>query len=272
MKINIVDTTLRDGEQRPGIAFRSSEKIYIAKMLSNIGTYQIEAGIPAMGGDEKNYIMKLMELGLKSRISAWNRMNINDIKDSIDCTPDIIHISIPSSDIQINKKLQKNRIWVEENMKRCISFAKDKGYEVTIGLEDASRADPEFLMRIIGVACAMGIKRIRYADTVGVLYRQGIYNQMIRIKRQFSSIELEIHAHNDLGMAVSNSISAVKAGALYVDCTLGGIGERAGNCDYLKFVTAAKAIHGFCSDINLKKVARVQKSFLGMVKAVEFVS
>ncbi|OPZ93108.1 MAG: 2-isopropylmalate synthase [Firmicutes bacterium ADurb.Bin419] len=266
MNVRIVDTTLRDGEQRPGIALQVSEKINIAKMLSSIGTYQIEAGIPAMGGDEKKYILKLMQLGLKSKISVWNRMSINDLKDSIDCAPDIIHISVPISDIHINKKLQKSRIWVEENMKICIDYAKDKGYEVTIGLEDASRADPEFMMKIIGTARDMRVKRIRYADTVGVLYRQHVFNQIKKIKDQFANIELEIHAHNDLGMAVSNSTSALRAGAEYVDCTIGGIGERAGNCDYMKFVTAAKAIYGLCSNIDIKKVAKAQKSILGILK------
>ena len=272
MKIKIVDTTLREGEQRPGIALRSSEKVNIAKMLSVVGTNQIEAGIPAMGSDEKNYIMKLMGLGLKSKISAWNRMNLNDIKHSIECMPDIIHISIPASDIQINRKLQKNRIWVEENLKRSIAYAKDKGCEVTIGLEDASRADPEFLAKLIGTSYSMGIKRIRYADTVGILYRQRIFDHIVRIKNQFKNIDVEIHTHNDLGMAVSNSISAVKAGAVYVDCTIGGIGERAGNCDYLKFVTAARAIHGLCSDVDLKKVYKVQNSILKIIKTVAEVS
>ncbi|HOQ00572.1 MAG TPA: homocitrate synthase [Acetivibrio clariflavus] len=266
MKVKIVDTTLRDGEQRPGIALRASEKIDIAKMLSNLGIYQIEAGIPAMGGEEKKYMAKLMELGLKSRISAWNRMNIKDIKDSMDCMPHIIHISIPSSDIQIRKKLQKDRIWVEENMKRCIALAKDKGYEVTVGLEDASRAEPEFLAKIIGIASAMDVKRVRYADTVGILYRQDIYERIRKIKRQFKRIDLEIHTHNDLGMAVSNSIAAVKAGATYVDCTIGGIGERAGNCDYIKFITAAKAFCGLMNEIDLKKTLKVQNNILGMIR------
>jgi homocitrate synthase NifV len=255
MKIKIVDTTLREGEQRPGIALRPSEKINIAKMLSAVGTNQIEAGIPAMGSDEKKYIMKL-----------------NDIKDSIECSPDIIHISVPSSDIQINRKLQKNRIWVEENLKRCIAYAKDKGCEVTIGLEDASRAELEYLLKLIGTSYSMGIKRIRYADTVGILYRQRIFDHIVKIKNQFKNIDVEIHTHNDLGMAVSNSISAVKAGAVYVDCTIGGIGERAGNCDYLKFVTAARAIHGLCSDVDLKKVHIIQKNILKIIKTVAEVS
>jgi len=266
MKIRIVDTTLRDGEQRPGIALRTAEKIDIAKMLSSLGIYQIEAGIPAMGGEEKRYMAKLMELGLKSKISAWNRMNIKDIKDSMDCKPHIIHISIPSSDIQIKKKLQKNRIWVEENMRKCIALAQDKGYEVTIGLEDASRAEPDFLSNIIGIASLMGVKRIRYADTVGILYRQDVYDRIKKIKKQFRRIDLEIHTHNDLGMAVSNSVAAVKAGATYVDCTIGGIGERAGNCDYIKFITAAKTFYGLCDEIDLKKALRVQNSILRMIK------
>lgn len=266
MKVWIVDTTLRDGEQRPGIALRTAEKIDIAKLLSNLGIHQIEAGIPAMGGEEKRYMAKLMELGLKSRISAWNRMNLKDIKDSIDCKPDIIHISIPSSDIQIERKLQKNRIWVEENMKRCIAFAKDKDYEVTIGLEDASRAEPEFLSRIIGVANTMGVKRVRYADTVGILCRHDVYDRINKIKKQFRRIDLEIHTHNDLGMAVSNSIAAVKAGATYVDCTIGGIGERAGNCDYIKFIAAAKTFYGLFNETDLKKVLRVQNNIIRMIK------
>jgi len=267
MKINIVDTTLRDGEQRPGIALRMVEKINIAKMLSELGIYQIEAGIPAMGGDEKRYIIKLMDLGLDSKISTWNRMSINDIKDSMDCDPHIIHISVPSSDIQIQRKLHKNRTWVVENMKKCITYAKSKDYEVTIGLEDASRADCEFLTKLIGTANEMGVNRFRYADTVGILYPKIIYERVSRIKKQFRSIDLEIHAHNDLGMAVSNSMSAVKAGALYVDCTIAGIGERVGNCDYLKFITAAKAIYGYCNGVNLKNILRVQKSILGMIKS-----
>lgn len=265
MDINIVDTTLRDGEQKPGLALRLSDKVYIARLLDTLGIYQIEAGIPVMGGDEKKSIKKIMELGLKAKISAWNRMNTGDIKHSMDCGVQIIHISVPSSDIQIRTKLNKDREWVIENLKQCISFAMGKGFEVTLGLEDASRADFKFMMRIIATAFLEGVKRVRYADTVGILHRQRAYKAICDIKERLD-IEIEMHAHNDFGMAVANSFSAAKAGAQYIDCTIGGIGERAGNCDYLKFMSAGKKNYGIFKGFDLEYAKEVQKEILGIAR------
>lgn len=272
MDIRIVDTTLRDGEQRSGIALCPSEKVQIVKMLDCLGIYQIEVGIPAMGGDEKKSIQKIMELDTKSRISTWSRMNINDIKESIECNPHLIHISIPSSDIQISHKLGKDRGYVLDNMRKCIAYAKDKGFEVTVGLEDASRADLDFLLELIKDAYSQGIKRIRYADTVGILYRKRIYEDVLKIRSHIKELDLEIHAHNDLGMAVSNSIAAVRGGACYVDCTIGGIGERAGNCDFLKFISSAKAVLGLCREYNIKDIVKTQKGILKIISNVAAVS
>lgn len=241
--INIVDTTLRDGEQKAGIALKIEDKVEIAKILDRSGVYQIEAGIPSMGGDEIKTLQKIMELNLNSKISAWNRMNIDDINSSVDCNVDIIHISIPASDIQITSKLKKDRYWVIEKMKSCIYYAKEKGFEVTLGLEDASRADLEFLVNICSIAFKYGVSRARYADTVGILYPKKIYEHIKNIKKRVD-IEIEIHAHNDFGMAIANSIAAVKADASYVNCTFSGIGERAGNCDYSNFIIAYKNIFG----------------------------
>ncbi len=268
MDIRIVDTTLRDGEQRSGIVLGLKEKLHIAKILDCLGIYQIEAGIPVMGGDEKKSVYKMMELGLKSKISAWNRMNIKDIKESIDCKPDIIHITIPSSDIHIQNKLCKDRKWVLDNMKKCVSYAKDHDFEVTIGLEDASRADFNFLLELIEEAHKMGVQRVRYADTVGVLYRQYVYNEIANIKKNIKPIEIEIHVHNDFGMAVSNSLSSVRAGAKYVDCTIGGIGERAGNCDLLKFVTSASELLGACKEYDTRNIVRAQYEVLRLMKRI----
>ncbi|MDQ2087099.1 homocitrate synthase [Herbivorax sp. ANBcel31] len=265
MLIKIVDTTLRDGEQRAGVVLRKNDKIQIAKMLDYMGVYQIEAGIPAMGGEEKNSIYEIMGLGLKSRISAWNRMNINDIKESIDINPHIMHISVPSSDIQIQHKFGKDREWVLENMMTCVNYAREKGFEVTLGLEDASRADFNFILSIITYAYKLGVERVRYADTVGILYRNKIYQDIQIIKKHFRNIKLEIHTHNDLGMAVSNSIGAVRGGVEFVDCTIGGIGERAGNCDFLKFVISAKGLLGSCKKYNVKEINRIQKSILKII-------
>lgn len=127
----IVDTTLRDGEQMAGVELGFDDKIEFAKIIDSKDVYQIEAGTTAMGGDEKRSIEQLMSLGLKSsKISVWNRMNISDIKHSIDCRVDIVHISVPISDIQIKWKLGRDRVWVINEMKRSVYYAKEKGYEV----------------------------------------------------------------------------------------------------------------------------------------------
>ncbi|MCH3965554.1 MAG: homocitrate synthase [Clostridium sp.] len=243
MDINIVDTTLRDGEQKACVALGVDEKVKIAEIINDMGISQIEAGVPAMGGDEKKSIEKIVELGLNSKISSWNRMDIKDIDESIDCGVDIIHISIPSSDIQIKSKLGKDRSWVMNTIKRCVAYTVDKGFEVTIGLEDASRADINFLIELCQVISELGVKRVRYADTVGILYPRKIFYHIKKLMQEVP-VEVEIHAHNDFGMAIANSLGAAEAGAKFVNCTVTGIGERAGNCDFMKFITVLDKLDG----------------------------
>jgi homocitrate synthase NifV len=237
----IVDTTLRDGEQMAGVELGYSDKIEYAKIINNTGVYQIEAGTPAMEGEEKKSIEKLMSLGFNSKVSAWNRMNLSDIQHSIDCGVDIIHISVPTSEIQIQWKLQKDKIWVVEQMKKSISFAKEHGFEVVVGFEDASRTPLKFLVQLAKLAKSLEVSRIRYADTVGILYPERTFKEMSEFKQK-TEVEVEFHAHNDFGMAVANSVAAVMAGCEYVDSTFGGIGERAGNCNYVKLINALKEI------------------------------
>jgi homocitrate synthase NifV len=240
IELCIIDTTLRDGEQSAGIALGVNEKVEVAKLLDRMGIYQIEAGIPAMGGTEKKSMEKIIQLGLKSRISAWNRLNPADIAKSMSCGDVIIHISVPSSDLHIKHKLGRDRGWVLDNMRKCIYIARERGFEVTIGLEDASRADPGFLAELCREAWTEGADRIRYADTVGVLYRKKAYDEL-KLLRQSAPIDFEMHTHNDLGMALANSMAAVEAGVRFIDTTIDGIGERAGNCSFMDFVMAAKA-------------------------------
>lgn len=253
MEVKLVDTTLRDGEQAPGLALDFKEKLCIAEMLDSLGVDQIEAGIPAMCPEERKCVEMLAGLGLNSRISAWNRMNTEDIRLSMECGVEIIHISVPASDIQIFGKLKKDRRWVLERMLECIEFAAGRGFEVTVGLEDASRADFDYMASLLEAAYAAGVKRVRYADTVGVMHRRRLFEE-ISLLRAAVPLEIEMHAHNDLGMAVANSVSAVRAGARYIDCTVGGMGERAGNCDMAKFVEAMYGYFGGCSEEYVLKV------------------
>lgn len=238
--IYIVDTTLRDGEQSAGKAFSIDEKVEIAKYMDENNIYQIEAGIPAMGDLEKECIKRILDIRKKSLISTWNRMNKDDILHSIECNPDIIHISVPTSDIQIYSNLKKDKNWIEKNLKESVFFAKNKGYEVTIGFEDASRADINYLIELCKIVKEMDVRRIRYADTVGILTPSAV-KKAIETIISVTGIEIEMHAHNDFGMAIPLSLEAVKSGAKYVDCTLDGIGERAGNCNLQEFLRISDA-------------------------------
>jgi homocitrate synthase NifV len=210
----------------------------LAMLMDNAGIYQIEAGIPAMGKYEKDTICKILSNRKRAKISTWNRMLKEDIQNSFDCCPDIIHISAPVSYIHIYSKLKKNKKWLQKNLQDCVYLALEKGYEVTVGFEDASRADITFIISTARLLKEMGVVSIRFADTVGVLTPSRIYRSIREILRD-ADIPLGIHAHNDLGMAVANSLEAAKAGAQFIDTTLFGIGERAGNCDLNQFIKIA---------------------------------
>lgn len=235
----LVDTTLRDGEQSPGYALTKEQKVEIAAMLDEAGVYQIEAGIPAICSYEKETLREIAQNKRNAKISVWNRLNETDIRHSFDCNPDIIHIGVPVSYVQIYTKLHKNKTWIMKTMASCVDLALSKGYEVTIGFEDASRADPTFMLTLASSLKKMGVNRIRFADTVGVLSPTRTYNTIHELIN-FTGIEVEMHAHNDLGMAVANSLAAAKAGANYIDTTILGIGERTGNCDFKKFISASE--------------------------------
>lgn len=245
-EVYIVDTTLRDGEQAPGKAFTVNQKVEIARYLDLNGIYQIEAGTPAMESVEKECIIQIVDAMENSFVSTWNRINKNDIKHSIECNPDIIHLSVPSSEIQIYSNLRKDKTWVENNLKDCVYFAKEQGYEVTIGFEDASRADIKYLIHLCELLEKLDVHRVRYADTVGIL-SPSTTKKAITTLIENTNMEIEIHAHNDFGMATAISIEGAKSGAKYVNCTLDGIGERAGNCNMQEFIKATK---GFFPNIR----------------------
>lgn len=259
----IVDTTLRDGEQSAGIAFKLEDKIRLAKLMDDIGIYQIEAGIPAIGKVEKEAISKIMENRKNAIISVWNRMNLSDIKHSMECEPDIIHISAPVSYVQIYSKLRKNKQWLKGNLIECVSFALERGYKVTVGFEDASRADISFIVSLGILLKDMGISYIRFADTVGVLTPHNV-SDVVKSIIKHTDLDVEIHVHNDFGMAVANSLEAAKSGAKYIDCTFLGIGERAGNCDFVKFIKSSDSIIDYC--ISRKDALEVQKEIYSIIK------
>ncbi len=238
-KIKIDDTTLRDGEQTAGVVFANDEKIHIARMLDKIGVHQIEAGIPAMGGDEKDAIKAIASLNLNCSILGWNRAVRSDIDDSIECGVDAVAISISSSDIHIEHKLRKSREWVLDSVKTSVDYAKGFNLYVSVNAEDASRSDMEFLLQFARTAKDVGADRLRYCDTLGIL---DPFETFMRVKTiiDIIGIDVEMHTHNDFGMAIANAIAGIKAGATYVNTTINGLGERAGNASFEEFVMALK--------------------------------
>ena len=259
----IVDTTLRDGEQSAGIAFNKEEKIRLALQMDAAGIYQIEAGIPALGASEQEAIKEIMSKKKQAIISAWSTLDEESILAAIECKPDIVHISVPVSYAYIYSKLGKNKQWLKGRMIDCVTYAKKQNQEVTIGFEDASRADISFIVSLCMTLKELGIKRIRYADTVGVMTPHGVKDVVNNI-RSYTNLEIEIHAHNDFGMAVANSLEAAKSGAKFIDCTFMGIGERAGNCDFLKFVKASEEILDL--GLDKKAIIGVKESILQTIK------
>lgn len=265
--IRILDTTLRDGEQTAGVVFTANEKMTIARLLDSAGVYQIEAGIPAMGGDEEKAVYGILSMGLKAKISTWNRAVINDIKKSIDCGVRYIHISVPVSDIHINYKLKKSRTWVKESLIRAVTYAKDRGCWVSVGAEDASRANFDFLVQIVALAEKYGAEQIRYADTVSQLQPFNIYEH-IRALKQHTQLDIEIHTHNDFGLATANALAAVRAGAAVVNTTVTGLGERAGNAPLEEVFMALQYLYNIPTGINarlLPELARYVTKAAGRV-------
>ncbi len=240
--VKMVDTTLRDGEQTAGVVFANQEKIRIAKLLDQVGVDQIEAGIPVMGGDEKKAISKMVNLGLDSSIMAWNRAVVSDIKESLDCGVDSVAISISTSDIHIKHKLQQDQDWVLSHMVKAVEFAKKNNLYVSVNAEDASRSDQKFLIKFAKEAKEAGADRLRYCDTVGILEPFTTYEQVKRVIDEVG-IDIEMHTHNDFGLAVANALAGVKAGANYVGVTVNGLGERAGNAALEEVVMALKYLY-----------------------------
>jgi len=237
--IVIDDTTLRDGEQTAGVVFSLEEKIRIARMLDEIGVGEVECGIPAMGPDEQASVKALVDLGLNARLITWNRAVVSDIQASIDSGVKAVDISLSVSDIHIKHKLRKDRFWVKEQLKRTLDFAKTHDLYVSVGGEDSSRADLDFLVELMTISQDLGADRFRFCDTLGILDPFATYDKVHYLVER-SDLDLEVHTHNDLGMATANAIAGVRAGARFVNTTVNGLGERAGNAALEEVVMALK--------------------------------
>ena len=249
----IDDTTLRDGEQTAGVVFSRAEKIAIAKMLDSIGVQEIECGIPAMGEDEQSGIKALVDLGLNARLITWNRALVPEIEASIACGVQAVDISLSVSDQMIVNKLRKDRDAVKEQLKVALGFAKSKNLYVSVGGEDSSRADSAFLVELMEITRSLGGDRFRFCDTLGIMDPFAMYDRIAFLRTAVPEVDIEVHTHNDLGMATANALAGIKAGAKFVNTTINGLGERAGNAALEEVVMGLKYACGIETGIDTQR-------------------
>jgi homocitrate synthase NifV len=251
--VRINDTTLRDGEQAPYVAFNTDEKLRIAELLVACGADELEIGIPAMGQKERDDIKAIEALNLPVRTMTWNRAKMSDLEASLSCGVKAVDLSIPVSDHLIETKFQGDKQRMLAQLEATIGVAKREGLYVCIGAEDASRADTTFIQEVMRLAQEAKADRFRYCDTVGVLTPTKTYDIITKL-RQTSTLDIEMHTHNDFGLANANALSGIDAGATSVNTTVVGLGERAGNASFEQIFMALKQLYHESRDYNIEKM------------------
>ena len=265
-KVKIFDTTLRDGEQSPGCSMSKEDKIRIAKQLDEMGVDVIEAGFAASNQKDFEAIKEIAKVVKNATVVSLARCNKKDIDKAYESVRDAvhpkIHVFIATSDIHMYYKLRMDKEEVIEKVRECVTYAKGKCSEIEFSLEDATRSNPDFACRVIDTAIECGATTINIPDTVGYITNEEFKNFIVYLKcnSRLDEVELSVHCHNDLGLATANSLMAVMCGANQVECTVNGIGERAGNAAMEEVVAALKTrsdIFDAYTDIDTRKIKMI---------------
>ncbi|MDF5723203.1 MAG: homoaconitate hydratase [Rhizonema sp. PD37] len=256
--IILEDTTLRDGEQAPGVAFSKSTKLAIHDHLVAAGVRWIEAGIPAMGGEELDTLKAMIARGSDATLVAWNRGVRKDIELSLDIGFKAVHIGLPTSNIHLKNSIGKDRNWLLETAADLIKFAKDRGAFVSISAEDVGRTEIPFLQEYACAVTSAGADRLRLSDTIGILTPEA-YAERVQSIVKVSSIDLQCHTHNDFGLAVANTLAGLCAGARYFHVTVNAIGERAGMPDFAQTTLALKKLYGKDLGIDTSRLYQISQ-------------
>ena len=270
-KAYFFDTTLRDGEQTPGISFTLNEKRLIAQSLNDVGIDVIEAGFPVISAGDFEACKTVAGMGLKSEVIGLARLTKKDIDAVVNAKMDSIHVFIATSDLHLKNKLKMSRQEVLDRIKDQVGYAKSKYDILEFSAEDATRSDVDFLIKANLVAIKAGAVRINIPDTVGTI-SPSAYSYIIKKNREafdaagYNDVIISTHCHNDFGLAVANSIAAIESGAAQVQTTILGIGERAGNASFEETAMSLYAFYQIPMNINTRKIyptAKLIESFCG---------
>lgn len=248
--IRFLDTTLRDGEQTPGVSLTPEQKLKIAEELCAIGVNVIEAGTAVASEGEREAIKLISSAGLSAEICTFSRAKIEDIDLAVACGVDSVHLVVPVSDLHITKKLGKTREEVYAMAMESIVYAKERGLIVELSGEDASRADQQYLARLFKDGVAHGADRLCFCDTVGLLTPE----RTAEVIPPLCFAPLSIHCHNDLGLALANTLAALRSGATCAHTTINGMGERAGNVPFEEVVMALEKLYGYDTGIDKSRI------------------
>lgn len=248
-QVKFLDTTLRDGEQTPGVSLVPESKLRIAQRLDELGVDYIEAGFAAVSEGELEAVKLIAKQGLKAKISSAARGTRGDIDAVIKSGASTISMIIPTSDLHIEVKLRKTRDQILDAITDCIGYAKDHGLAVEFLAEDATRSDLQYLIKAFQTAENAGVDRLIVCDTVGILTPERSTELFSKLTEQIKA-PIGVHCHNDFGMAVANSVAALGSGAQEVHATINGLGERAGNASLEEIVVTLKSLYKL--DLNIK--------------------
>ncbi|QLH75756.1 MAG: homoaconitate hydratase [Methanomassiliicoccales archaeon] len=252
----IYDSTLRDGEQTPGMAFSQDQKIEIAEKLDDIGVHQIEAGFPAVCESEQRTVKEICSLGLDADILTLSRITKGDIDCCVDAGVDMVLLFIATSDIHLKYKFKKPREFLLEKVQEGLDYCHERGVKASLSAEDSTRTDLDFLIQIYKKAEEAGAARIGVTDTVGCASPEAIFHIVSEVRKAVK-VPIGLHLHNDYGLVLANAIAGVKAGATALTTTVNGIGERAGNLPLEQFAPVMKFVYGCDLGIDCSKLTQL---------------
>lgn len=263
-RARVFDTTLRDGEQTPGVSLTPEEKVEIAVALDELGVDVIEAGFPITSSGEAQSVREItraigeIEGSVRAEVCALARSSTKDIDIAVDAGVDSVHIFIATSPLHREYKLKMSREEVLERAANSVEYAKSRGVRVEFSAEDATRTEVDFLIQVFKAVEEAGADRVDIPDTVGVMSPPAMKALVGRVVDELN-IPVSVHCHNDFGLAVANSLAGIEAGAQQAHVTVNGIGERAGNASLEQFVTALKFLYGIETGIRFSKLRSVSE-------------